>query len=268
MKSLFIHYIRRLVLKANLSWVLGFLIFWSILSMLLINVYKPSNFREYALYISLGYSSTTLIALSTFAIGIAFAIFFNAQALPFMFKFSKLTPLKYIIAFYSANLLDAEIISIFSILVFIILTKLNGNVVLPSNPGLLIVGIFFEGLFLISIAILIELFSLIKIKMLQYSLFLLYIPMFIAIASYFLYTVYPYSNPILDYANPFLSSMLLTVYSYYGHSLPISARDYNSTLSIPYLFLGILPWVLVLTVVDILLLRKIYLRQAEEQRMF
>lgn len=236
--------------------------------MLLINVYKPPSFREYALYISLGYSSTTLIALSTFAIGVAYAIFFNAQALPFMFKFSKLTPLKYVLAFYSANLLDAEIIGMFSMLVFMILTKLKGNVVLPSNPALLVVGVFFEGLFLISIAILIELYSLIKIKMLQYSLFLLYIPMFIAIASYFLYTVYPYSNPVVDYVNPFLSSMLLTVYSYYGHSLPISAPNHNSTLSIPYLFLGILPWVLVLTVVDILLMRKIYLRQAEEQRMF
>ncbi|WP_054839213.1 hypothetical protein [Sulfuracidifex metallicus] len=236
--------------------------------MLLINVYKPSDLREYSLYVSLGYSSTTLIALSTFAIGVAFAIFFNTQALPFMFKFSKLTPPKYILAFYSANLIDAEIIGIFSMLVFIMLTKLEGTIVLPSNPALLIVGVFFEGLLLISLAVLIELFSLIKIKILQYSLFLLYIPMFIVIASYFLYIVYPYSNPIVDYANPFLSSMLLTAYSYYGNTLPVSVPDYSSELSLLYLFLGIFPWIIVLTVVDILMLRKVYLRQVEEQRMF
>lgn len=92
--------------------------------------------------------------------------------------------------------------------------------------------------------------------------------MFIAMTSYFIYTLLSYSNPVIDYVDSFLSTMILTAYSYYGHRLPISIPDYNSTVSIPYITLGTLVWAIVLTVADISLLRKLYLRQVEEQRMF
>ena len=62
--------------------------------------------------------------------------------------------------------------------------------------------------------------------------------------------------------------MLLTAYSYYGQGLPVSAAYYHSTLSPLYLSLGALSWAAVLNVADIMLLRKVYLRHVEEQRVF
>ena len=189
MKKLFIYYVRRLVMGVTLAYVLGFLIFWGVITSLLIGVYKPVTPKEYAFYVSLGYGSTVLVSLSSFAIGVAFAVFFNTQALPFMFKFSKLTPPKYLLAFYSANLLDSEAIGVFTVLLFIVITWLKGDTVLPSDPALLAAGVLLEGLSLISISVFIELLALVKVKVLRYSLFLLYIPTFVSMASYFLYTM-------------------------------------------------------------------------------
>lgn len=150
-------------------------------------------------------------------------------------------------------------------------TNDEGVTITIANIPLYILSIILSGIFNFSLSTFLVL-VVIKYLGLRNETLVGFIP---NILGYLAFSIYVFSNikyTIIDYAYPYISLLTLAGTSIYGHRLSVSLGSVATVtnyveLQIPYLILSITIWSVVLIIIDVLMLRKIYLRQLEEGRL-
>ncbi|WP_238699160.1 hypothetical protein [Saccharolobus sp. E5-1-F] len=183
-----------------------------------------------------------------------------------MLRYSKLKASTYIFSFYLGFLVIGLIIELLMTIVIPYMFSNNGIGIttLPSQIPILIPIIILGSLFFISFSTLLVLIT-IKFKGMRIQNLISFIPLILGFIFYSLLTFSEYPSS-LDYISPYLSIMLLLYYGYTGNIPPINFQNTQESVSLETIILSSILWTLVITIIDVIIIRRIYYTNIEESR--
>jgi hypothetical protein len=119
------------------------------------------------------------------------------------------------------------------------------------------------SLFFISFSTLLAILT-IKFKEMRMQNLISFIPLILGFIFYSLFTSSEYPN-ILDYTSLYLSMMLL-LYMDILEIPPINFQNARERVSLDAVILSSVLWTLIITIIDIIMIRRIYFTNIEESR--
>ena len=281
MKRLLLYTIKRtLVNSTMLSMAILFVLFWGVI---IAYLEAPSFISQlqhvslafkntvYLQYTSVWNASLVILSLSTIAVGIAYILYFQTGALPYLIRYTKLKASTYFASLYSGNLIASLILELLLIAIITLMFSHNGVgiAVTPSNIGIMILAIILGSIFFISFSVFL---NLLVIRLRAYKLLNLfnYIPLIIGtiVFALFAFATITIKSPAIYYSNPYTATLILLYYGYFGSfKLYTTAGTAISLhLSIGLLALSIVAWTIVLNLLNSVLVRKIQYVNIEEMR--
>ncbi len=243
-------------------WGLTFSLLWLILAVFVFSQGVP---KTYSLYFSGIVVSALIVWVFTNIISnISTNLIMSSTSLYYAFKFTKLTPqrylLYYIISISIVTILMSSIVLIFSIVFFTIQFK---TLLVPSSVLGFLGVIFLSSIFVITFSIFLAL--LLPPKYIQLSSLLPQVLYFVLVLGQ-IFIGYPY---LFTYGSPFNDMELLLFQQYSGYPPPLSfINPYSSTLNTNFLLTSLVIWDSGLYTIDIGLLRRVKVRSVDEMRQF
>ncbi|ACP54374.1 hypothetical protein M1627_2926 [Sulfolobus islandicus M.16.27] len=133
----------------------------------------------------------------------------------------------------------------------------------PSEIPTLIPILILGSLFFISFSTLLAILT-IKFKEMRMQNLISFIPLILGFIFYSLFTSSEYPN-ILDYTSLYLSMMLLLYYGYTENTTN-KLSECRERVSLDAVILSSVLWTLIITIIDIIMIRRIYFTNIEESR--
>ncbi|NON61471.1 hypothetical protein [Acidianus sp. RZ1] len=282
MKKLVLYIVKRfLTSKPLIGWGILLTFFWIFVGAYLesssLNSVPTSIFKEaYYTYTTNWFMFAIIYSLSALATTVSNTITYQTGSLPFLFKFGKLTPRKYLASVYVGVEIVSLVIGLLMTAFTTILFSTNGKgvFVYPANIPITILAILLAGFFMTSLAFLLDI-VVIKYLGLKNQNFVSFIPLILVFIFYFLYIYSTFKSAIPDYLSPFNALMLIAGIGFYGKALPVSMGQFTAgmetsvpSVSLTYLVASALIWGIVLSVIDTVLIKKITLRNINEGKIF
>ncbi|MEM1645261.1 MAG: hypothetical protein QXL96_05245 [Ignisphaera sp.] len=251
-----------------------FVLFWSFLGAYIIvgnflkYIPQPYINEVYPNYVAGWYADLIIISMSSIGVSIAYILYFQTGTLPYLFRYSKLTPSSYLASMYLGLISSSLIIELLLTLSVFLMFSNNGVgvIVAPANIPYILLSLILAGLFMISFSLFLVLLSL-RLGGIRLQYFINFIPLVLGYLFFSMFTFSEYPE-ILDYISPYLSLMLLFYYSYNGNIPPINIQSTQHIGSFELVIFSILLWSFALILVDIYLMRKLYYRSIEEGRIY
>ncbi|HDM22667.1 MAG TPA: hypothetical protein ENG20_02650 [Methanomicrobia archaeon] len=230
-------------------------------------IYKQKAFLSYT---ASWYSMCVLMGFSAISTTLAGIIYNSTSALPYLKRFSRLSPEKY----YTHSLIGVSLMTLISSFSLLIITViLYGyrlkSPVYPQNILLLSIVSLFGGLFYYSLAFVISIVSIV-LKSPRIREFLGFLPLILTYGVG-LAQVNMSLNKNLIYASPINCVLSLLSSAYYGSSVSneitkTSITDPSIHLSNLYLFISLFLWICILSMINIIMLRRVEEMKLEEGR--
>ncbi|MHB8361037.1 MAG: hypothetical protein ACYDAO_06275 [Thermoplasmataceae archaeon] len=264
------YFLKSMLRNKNIwGWGLFFMVFWLFMGAFVFN-YNTTNTRSSYLYLaSTWFGLIGLISTSTISTSIAYSIYYGNSSLAYVFKFTKLRPSGYISSFMLSTAIVGAILSAFMLLfTFIFFSYKSGYMLVPTFSYISIVVGLASGtfMFLLASIIIIVVNNYLGLRNISFATF---IPMILTYL--FGFSQLNISLPsYIVYGSPFTDISDLFIRSYDGKPIPINLSDpanYSSSMINPYyqaIILGM--WIIILTVISLMLIRRIKPRPIEDAR--
>ncbi|ARM75360.1 hypothetical protein [Acidianus manzaensis] len=273
-------YIIKSILKnPNLiGWGVLFILFWGVIGAYVstpgemntlpesLSIVKSSVYTD---IVSAWYAVLMILFLSAIGVSLTFLVYFQSGALPYLFKYSKLTPSKYLMSMFSGGTIAGIVLSL--ILTYAISGMFSTNgvgyTVMPTKPYVVFPVVILSFLFLISLSFFLVLISM-KFGGVKYQQLVNYIPLILGFIFYSLYNFASSYPEWVTYASPYLNIISLLFYGYSGNKPPVTgASGINApTVSVEWSALFLTLWTIGLFLIDTVLLRKINYEPIEEAK--
>lgn len=274
------YYIKSLLTsRVVIAFGLGWTVFWMFMGAfffptnLLANATTLSGVLQYT---SINFALNSLLALGALSIRITFAIFFATGAMVYVHKFGNLDRTKYL----SYSIAGSILVGILFALVMtaasygIYSYKFEMNI-LPVNIIAMLAVTALSSVFLYLLSLLIDL-GLINYLGMKNVNFVMFIPLTLSFIFGYapIYGQFGTLQSPLLYGSPFTEIISLQYYSYSGMDMP--AHIFNSaggtgglnlgTVATGAMVLGLVSWIIVLVLVNLVLLQRVRLVDVEDMR--
>ncbi|WP_338598460.1 hypothetical protein V6M85_07565 [Sulfolobus tengchongensis] len=273
MRRFLIYIVKRLLLNPNLvGWGILYILFWGSIGAYLM---APSFIKQiptayiskvYQSYVASWYADLVTLSLSALAVSVAFMLFYQTGTLPYLFRYSRLKESTYIVSVYSGTLIAGLAIelSLTGLISVIFSNNGIGITIYPHEFYILIPFILLANLFFISLSTFLVLLT-IKFNGMRVQNLISFTPLVLGFLFYSLFTFSEYPKT-LDYTSPYLSLILLLYYGYSGNTPPANLQNPQSSASLELVIISSILWVLILTLANIILIRRIYFTNIEESK--
>lgn len=247
------------------SWGLLFMLFWLFMGAYVFES-GPVAAGQSLYIVASFFSLFGLVSYSSIAISFAQVTMYSSQALPYAFRYTRLTPGRYILDFIASFLVMSVIFS--SLLLafsYVIFSLRFGTSVPPADPLLTILISALAGVFLASMDQVLVIFTINHLG-LKSMAFVSFIPLLLtyALGFPFLFVSIP---QFINYISPFNGFIALLYSSYSGAAAHSTLSNVASPVINEYLSAtSVIAWVIVLTTLSALMVRNIRPRNLEEQR--
>ncbi|BDB98220.1 hypothetical protein [Saccharolobus caldissimus] len=259
--------IRKIVISILTSkpiWIWGvtFSILWLILGVFVFSQGIPKEFYLY--YAGVIVSALIVWVYTNLISNLSNNFILSSASLYYAFKFTKLTPKKYLLYYVASISIITLIISgIMLILATLLFTMRFNTLIFPNNILGFLGIIVLSSIFIILFSILLAL--VIPPKYLQLSSLIPQL-LYFALVLGQIFVGYPY---LITYTSPFNDMQLLLFQEYTGYNPPLSfVNPFQQFLNPDYLLVSLFSWDSVLYFLDVIFLGKIKPRNIEEARQF
>ncbi|PYB67644.1 hypothetical protein DMB44_08185 [Thermoplasma sp. Kam2015] len=242
-------------------WSVLFVLVWAVIGSFVASRGVAVGSEKY--YISAWYSIEAVISAGSSGTGIAYITFFSSSSLAYLFRFSRLRPVRYELIFFSGYLVTsmATLSTVTAANIFLFSLRF-GHLTLPNPyiiPAIIVTGAFFY-VFSVMVALVVNNhFSL------KNASFTSFVPLFLAFISAYL-PLYISISRWVAVLYPFLGIEYLLSYSFTG-AINLSLVAYGSpSVSPAAIYASVVCWMAILFIADVFLLRRIRPRSAEEMR--
>jgi hypothetical protein len=243
------------------------MIFWEIIGAFIESATIPKQAPSY--YIASWGGILILMAASSLATGSTIMLSYQTGGLSHLFRFSKLTPKYYLGSIYAG----ITISTLFIILIIIgtsylfFGSKFSYAVAFPKNIGVIFITSILTGLFYTALSVNLSVISLKITRKLTTAIG--FLPLMLSYLFGFAYLYLNLKQVVIGI--PFSDISMLSFYGYTGKNPPLylGVGDYTSSIStVPLLFplISLITWIIILTITGMILIRNLYLKQLEEQR--
>ncbi|MGC9105585.1 MAG: hypothetical protein ACP5HQ_04075 [Thermoprotei archaeon] len=257
-----------------LFWGVAFTYFWIFMGAFVMSANVPKVAAVY--YTAAWFGTVLLLSSSSFAVSMSYMLAFQTGGLPYLMRFSKLTPRYYLASLYAASLLVTLVVAAVTTPGVILLFSYHfGEVITPASWGLAILSATLAGAFYIPFVLLIEELTLKLSPKVQTAI--PFVPLMLSYLSAFTYINLEVGYAV--YLDPFMAIDALAVQSFLTNRMPL---NYASLTTPKYFLLGgtsrgpyfdpalaiasVLAWVAVLSLASMALFRRLYYRSPEEAR--
>lgn len=256
---------------AVIGWSILFTLFWLIMGAYIfsVNVPKPAALT----YTASWFATCMVISISSFATSLSFTLNYQTGGLSHLFRYSKLTPKYYLVSAYVSSLICSFLLGLILMVCSIgMFSHRFGLELVPKDVVTVFSAIILAAVFFTPLSIVLNAISLKVTRKVKEAIF--YVPF---LASYLSTMAYMYLNMgNLIYFNPFVCIQLLSMSGYLGEPAPknFPGSQYlfqqmtgsAEIASIPMLIGALISWTIFLTVIALAILRQLYLKPMEEER--
>ncbi|AWR93250.1 hypothetical protein [Acidianus brierleyi] len=270
-----IYYIAKRLLTNpyDLIWAVGFMIFWILMGAYIFSpgIAHGEYYNQEVYYYTSGWAGTIILfSLGSLSVGITAMLNYQTGGLSHLFRYSKLTPLYYISSIYIGSIIASLIIGS-TMIAFTTVAFSNrfGFIVYPKDILLLIISIILTAIFLTSFSMFLSIITLKTTRKIRE--FINMVPLLFSFLFGFGY-LYLKLN-YFTYASPFTMVDSLTMSGYLGKPSPLNyasiilSGQSGSFISIPLAIISSILWTVVLTIIDIIGIRKLYYKPLEEEKL-
>ncbi|BCU69744.1 ABC transporter permease [Stygiolobus caldivivus] len=234
----------------------------------------PTLYQEAVYYYTAGWAGGIVIfSLGAFSTTLTSVLFYQTGSLSHLFRYSKLTPTYYVIAIYVGSVIASTVIGgVLIALVYFMFSNEFGFSVYPKSLVTLLPYILLSSFFFVSFSMSLDLLTL-KVSRRAQNL-ITYIPVILAYLFGYGYLSANMSSVVN--LSPYTVIQTLIMSAYLGKPAPVnysslfvlnSLNPSGPTISVPISLLSISVWVAVLTVVDVMVLRRLYYKPLEEGKL-
>ncbi|MEM3566553.1 MAG: hypothetical protein QXK47_00675 [Candidatus Bathyarchaeia archaeon] len=249
-------------------WSILFIEFWVFMWAYVFGNYVPQMEEAVRLYTAAAFGNLLMLSLSSASIGISSTLLYGSKSIRYVTKYTRLSPTRFLIENFASALIVLLAISAIMFLSIVGVFHIKfGLTLLPANLAGLLSSIFLgtvfiytEAFFLHSVVIVLR-----SPKSAQFIFFLPLIFSFIAYAALWI----DFGN--IAYISPF-NCIVSTCYYYFSGKAPptgkffIDMQDGRVFVDVNMALASLITWSIILTVLDIFLLRKMKGVSIEELR--
>ncbi|MHA1264320.1 MAG: hypothetical protein ACTSRS_03715 [Candidatus Helarchaeota archaeon] len=247
-------------------WSILFIEFWVVMWAFVFGNQLPSLESAIRDYQAMAYGNLLMLSLSAAAITIASTLLYSSKSIRFITKYTKLSPIQFILENLVSSLIVLLIISgimfISILLVFYLKFEL---VILPVNALGLVFSIVLSNLFIYLLALFLNLL-VINLRAPKSSSFITFVPMILAFTSYSALWI---DFGTFAYISPFNCITSICYYFIAGKSPPTGnffMTGEKTLVNMDLIFLSLVLWIILLTIISIVLLKRMRGIGIEEMR--
>jgi hypothetical protein len=257
-----------------LFWGVAFTYFWIFMGAFVMSANVPKVAAVY--YTAAWFGTVLLLSSSSYAESMSYMLSFQTGSLPYLMRFSKLTPRYYLASLYVASLLVTLAVTAVTTPGVILLFSYHfGEVITPASWGLAILSAALAGAFYMPFVLLVEELTLMLSPKVQTAI--PFVPLMLAYLSAFTYVNLKVGYAV--YLDPFMAIDALAIQSFLTTRIPLNF----ASLTTPEYFLSggtkqepifdpvlavasVLTWIALLSLASMTLFRRLYYRSPEEAR--
>ncbi|MUN27903.1 hypothetical protein [Sulfuracidifex metallicus] len=270
--KLFIYLIKRTLTNPYLLfWSIAFVTFFIVMGAFLESKSIPDVEEARQIYVSTWFGVVILLSFSASSVTTSSIVSYHTGGLPHLFRFSRMTPLYFVVSIVLSNLVVIGVIGAYMLIaVYGMFSYAFSSPFPPNDLIMCILTIFLSGLFFSSMSLFLGILSS-KLNR-GMSRFVDFLPL---ILGYLFGYAYLYVNfGSLVYVSPFNSIELLGESAYSGKGAPLDfakasvqiAMNNNNYVQASDLLmsLSLLVWFMLIVIADVFLVRRLYLNPLEE----
>ena len=252
--------------KALWAWGVFFMLFWLAMGAFVFSSNIPDSRASALAYASSWFGWANIISFSSLAITISYTIYFGSSSLSYSFRYTKLRPSTYFLSLLAASSAMGVVMSSILLASTYALFSYRFRINLqPGQPLAAFALAALSGAFMtvLAVALVLAAVNYMGVKNIN---FISYLPLLLAYAFGFgqLFIKIPAA---VQYASPFNDIMSLLFASYSGQRIPVYfSNPAAGFLDWRLMAASLLLWILLLSAVDVRLLRGIKPRALEESR--
>lgn len=245
-----------------IGWGIVFVYFWIVMGALVESVNIPKSSAVY--YTASWYGIEAMFANSAFAVSITFMISYQAGGLSYLTRFSRLTPKYYLFSLYVTMLTTTLVVSgIIGLGVISLFSYHFGELILPKNWGLFFLEPILAGLLFLPLSMVLVELTILTSRKLRNAIS--FIPLILTYLFGFSYLYLKLCNVV--YYSPFVSIQAIGIQSFFTEDIPLNYTDYSGpTFNVGYAIASVIGWSIALSLIAMLLLRRLYYKSLEEER--
>ncbi|WP_297215177.1 hypothetical protein [Thermoplasma sp.] len=242
-------------------WSVLFVLVWAVIGSFIASKGVAVGSEKY--YVSAWYSIEAVISAGASGTSIAYITFFSSSSLAYLFRFSRLKPVHYELIFLVGYLITSitTLTTVTAANIFLFSLRF-GRIILPEPyiiPVIIITGAF---MYVFSVMVALMVNNHFSLKNASFTSF---VPLFLAFISAYL-PLYVNISRWIAVAYPFLGIEYLLSYAFTGTVNLSLATPSSSAISPAAIYASVIGWTAILFITDVILLRRIKPRSAEEMR--
>lgn len=263
-RALFLH-------PSVIGWSILFTLFWLTMGAYIFSA--TASEAAAPTYTASWFATCVVISISSFAVSVGFTLHYQTGGLSHLFRYSKLTPRYYLVSAYVSSLVCSFLLGLVLMVCSIgMFSHRFGLELLPKDVVTVFSAITMAAVFFTSLSIVLNAVALKVTRKVRAAIF--FAPFLVSYVSAMAYIYLKMGN--LIYFNPFVCIQLLSMSGYLGEPVLQNFPDYQhffqqavssvEKASIPMLFGSLIGWTVFLTVIALAILRQLYLKPMEEER--
>lgn len=253
------------------GWSILFTLFWLTMGAY---IFSSTVIEVTALtYAASWFATCVVISISSFAISLSFTLNYQTGGLSHLFRYSKLTPRYYLISAYVSSLVCSSLLGLILLVCSVgMFSHRFGLKLFPRDVAMVFSTIIVAAVFFTSLSIVLNAVALKVTRKVRTAIF--FAPFLLSYVSAMAYIYLRMGN--LVYLNPFVCVQLLSMSGYLGELVLENFPDYQhffqqevsgvEEASIPILYGSLMGWTVILTFIALSILRQLYLKPIEEER--
>ena len=264
-------YIKAMLLNRTLwFWGVAFMFFWLVMGAFVFNSGSSFSHAGAVDYTASWYGIIALFSLSTLATTITFSLSYSTSALAYGFRFTRLRPRDYLLSVLAGSGVLGIFLSVIMAVASVGVFSLHfGFALVPANLLALLGISAVAGTFMLVLAMSLML-TVVNYLGLRNTNFVGFLPLLLAY-GFGIAQVNVSLPPWLEYASPYTDISSLFYQAFAGSAYPVDLSQAiltgsSASLQWPYLLLSLFVWILVLSAISTVLLRRIRPRSVEEGR--
>lgn len=251
--------------KSLWGWGVAFMVFWLFMGAYVFG-FRSTSYSISLYNAAVWYALIALISASTLATSISYSIYYANSSLAYSFRYTRLSPSSYIgNLMVSTSIMGGILGALMLVFTFAFFSNKSGYTLAPVSPEYSVVVAIVAGafMFLLATVLIILVNNYMGLRNISFASFVPTILTYV-----FGFSQLGLSLPVgLIYASPFTEISDLFFQAYYGNPANLVMSNPSSQIINPYhLIAGLVAWILVLSVVAVLLIKKIRPRSIEEGR--
>ena len=263
------YFLKSMLKNKNIwGWGLFFMLFWIFMGAFVFGTNFPDQKIYFQYDASIWFGLLGLISTSTMATSVAYSIYYGNSSLAYGFRFTTLKPSRYISSFAISTSIIGGMLSGFMLLfTFLLFSYRSGFLLTPTFPYMSIIIGFASGafMFLLASIIIVIVNNYLGLRNVSFASF---IPMILTYLFGFtqINTSLP---PFIVYGSPFTDISDLLIWSYYGREIPVNlsgSLQNGGQINLVVQVIMLVLWIIILSILSFMLIRKIKPKSIEEGR--